>query len=75
MDTIRSIVAYGYKPRTPLEFHFYSGEEAGLLGSQAIANNYISAGKSVKAYVTFDMTGYFAPVSHQRSVECDVNVF
>ncbi|KDQ19010.1 hypothetical protein BOTBODRAFT_481275 [Botryobasidium botryosum FD-172 SS1] len=61
LEAFRVLVAANFKPRTPVEFHFYSGEEGGLLGSQAIATNYKSAGKSVKAMMELDMTGYFAP--------------
>lgn len=57
MDVFRVLVTSGFKPTRNLEFHFYSGEEGGLLGSQAIASNYKSAGKSVYAYLNLDMTG------------------
>jgi bacterial leucyl aminopeptidase len=45
------------------KFHFYSGEEAGLLGSQAIAKSYSNQGIKVKAMMQLDMTGYFKPGS------------
>ncbi|KAG9093973.1 hypothetical protein FS749_013351, partial [Ceratobasidium sp. UAMH 11750] len=61
MEVFRAIVASGFKPTRTLEFHFYSGEEGGLLGSQAIATNYKSATKSVYAYLNLDMTGYWKP--------------
>ncbi|KAH7305116.1 aminopeptidase [Rhizoctonia solani] len=61
MEIFRVLVASNFKPTRNLEFHFYSGEEAGLLGSQAIAANYKSAGKSVYAMLNLDMTGYFKP--------------
>ena len=57
IEIFRVLVASGFKPTTPVEFHFYSGEEAGLLGSQAIASSYSSAGKTVKAMFQLDMTG------------------
>jgi leucyl aminopeptidase len=41
-----------------IEFHWYAGEEAGLLGSQAIFSNYKSNGKNVVAMLNEDMTGY-----------------
>jgi bacterial leucyl aminopeptidase len=44
-----------------IEFHWYSGEEGGLLGSQAIFSSYKKAGKAVKAMLNQDMTGYVAP--------------
>ncbi|KAL9634468.1 MAG: hypothetical protein Q9204_002992 [Flavoplaca sp. TL-2023a] len=41
-----------------IEFHFYSAEEGGLLGSQAIFSLYEKAGRDVKAMLQQDMTGY-----------------
>lgn len=41
-----------------IEFHWYSAEEGGLLGSQAIFSAYEKAGKDVKAMFQQDMTGY-----------------
>lgn len=46
-----------YKPASPLEFHWYSGEEAGLLGSQDIASSYADDDAEVKAFMELDMTG------------------
>lgn len=42
----------------PLEFHFYSGEEAGLKGSQAISEIYQSQKRPVVGMLQLDMTGY-----------------
>ncbi|TKA31366.1 Leucine aminopeptidase 1 [Salinomyces thailandicus] len=41
-----------------VEFHWYSAEEGGLLGSQAIFQSYESEGRDVKAMLQQDMTGY-----------------
>lgn len=41
-----------------LEFHWFSAEEGGLLGSQAIAKSYESEGVIVKAMVQMDMTAW-----------------
>ncbi len=41
-----------------VEFHWYSAEEGGLLGSQAIFSAYERAGRDVKAMLQQDMTGY-----------------
>ncbi|XXG97948.1 hypothetical protein Hte_004264 [Hypoxylon texense] len=41
-----------------LEFHWYSGEEAGLLGSGDIFDSYSASGEVVKAMLQQDMTGY-----------------
>ena len=40
-----------------LEFHFYSGEEAGLKGSQDVFQFYESAEKQVVAFLQFDTVG------------------
>ncbi|KAI4257240.1 MAG: hypothetical protein LQ352_001738 [Teloschistes flavicans] len=41
-----------------IEFHWYSAEEGGLLGSQAIFSDYEKSGQDVKAMLQQDMTGY-----------------
>ncbi|CAE6540653.1 unnamed protein product [Rhizoctonia solani] len=61
IEVFRVLVANGFKPSKNVEFHWYSGEEGGLLGSNAIATNYKSAGKSVYAMLQLDMTGYVKP--------------
>ncbi|KAF3923544.1 hypothetical protein AA313_de0207340 [Arthrobotrys entomopaga] len=50
-------VASGQASNT-IEFHWYSGEEAGLLGSQAIFAQYKKDKRDVKAMLNQDMTGY-----------------
>lgn len=46
------------KAENTLEFHWYSAEEGGLLGSQAIFTSYEKEGRDVKAMLQQDMTGY-----------------
>ncbi|KAI8342263.1 hypothetical protein BC941DRAFT_412285 [Chlamydoabsidia padenii] len=58
LESFRSLVTNGFKPQRPVEFHWYSGEEAGLLGSQAVAEQYVKDGKKVVAMLQNDMTGY-----------------
>ncbi|KHN97028.1 aminopeptidase [Metarhizium album ARSEF 1941] len=41
-----------------IEFHWYSAEEGGLLGSQAIFREYEKQRRDVKAMLQQDMTGY-----------------
>ena len=41
-----------------VEFHWYSAEEGGLLGSQAVFADYRRQGRDVKAMLQQDMTGY-----------------
>ncbi|TFL04423.1 aminopeptidase [Pterulicium gracile] len=63
MDVFRVLAQGGFKPSSPLELHFYGGEEAGLLGSNDIAINYKSTGKAVKAVLNLDMSAYSRPGS------------
>ena len=56
IEIFRALLASGFKPTTPVEFHWYAGEEAGLLGSQDIAASYASQGVQVKAMMELDMT-------------------
>ncbi|KAJ7108731.1 hypothetical protein C8R44DRAFT_884767 [Mycena epipterygia] len=56
LEAYRAILLGNYIPVSPLEFHFYSGEEVGLLGSQAIVSRYETAGTIIKAMIQFDMT-------------------
>jgi Zn-dependent M28 family amino/carboxypeptidase len=41
-----------------IELHFYAAEEGGLLGSQAIFQDYQKKGRNVVAFLQQDMTGY-----------------
>jgi len=58
LEAFRALVAGQFKPNRPVEFHWYSAEEAGLLGSQAIALEYEKEGKDVIGMIQNDMTGY-----------------
>ncbi|KAF2149950.1 Zn-dependent exopeptidase [Myriangium duriaei CBS 260.36] len=46
------------KQENTIEFHWYSAEEGGLLGSQAIFQSYEKAGRKVRAMLQQDMTGF-----------------
>ena len=46
------------KLENTVEFHWYSAEEGGLLGSQAIFSTYEKAKRDVKAMLQQDMTGF-----------------
>jgi bacterial leucyl aminopeptidase len=48
------------KAANTIEFHWYSAEEGGLLGSQAVFADYSRQGRDVKAMFQQDMTGYVA---------------
>ena len=58
MEAFRSLVHNGFKPERPVEFHWYSGEESGLLFSQDVADKYYQEGKRVVAMLQNDMTGF-----------------
>ncbi|KAG1831453.1 Zn-dependent exopeptidase [Suillus subalutaceus] len=45
-------------PERPVEFHWYAGEEGGLLGSQEVVSEYTQLKKEVGAMIQFDMTAY-----------------
>ncbi|OGE48795.1 hypothetical protein PENARI_c026G08669 [Penicillium arizonense] len=46
------------KAHNTVEFHWYSAEEGGLLGSQAVYAQYKKESRNVKAMLQQDMTGY-----------------
>ena len=48
------------KADNTIEFHWYSAEEGGLLGSQAIFSEYSRQKRDVRAMLQQDMTGYVA---------------
>jgi leucyl aminopeptidase len=52
-----------------IEFHWYSAEEGGLLGSQAIFSSYEKARRDIKAMLQQDMTGYVTRTLQAGRVE------
>lgn len=56
MEAFRVLVSNGFKPRSTVEFHLYAGEEAGLLGSQAVSQAYRATNVPVKGMFNLDMT-------------------
>lgn len=50
-------IVQGKAPNT-IEFHWYSAEEGGLLGSQAIFSDYEKKRRDIKAMLQQDMTGF-----------------
>ncbi|KAJ3413487.1 hypothetical protein HDV05_007932 [Chytridiales sp. JEL 0842] len=57
-EAFRVLAASGFQGTRPIEFQFYAAEEAGLLGSQAIARAYRAANVQVAGMLQLDMTGY-----------------
>ncbi|KFA71418.1 hypothetical protein S40288_04281 [Stachybotrys chartarum IBT 40288] len=58
MEALRVLANARFAPENTIEFHWYGGEEGGLLGSQAVFSNYRTTGRQVLAFVNQDMTGY-----------------
>lgn len=58
LEALRVLADAGFEPENTLEFHFYSGEEGGLLGSRDVMQAYAADGVDVLAVVNQDMTGY-----------------
>ncbi|KAG8761659.1 hypothetical protein FRC14_000043 [Serendipita sp. 396] len=61
IEAFRKMTAAGFKPSAPVEFHWYAGEEGGLLGSAAIAKSYATAKTPVRGMLQLDMTAYVKP--------------
>ncbi|KAI8587597.1 hypothetical protein BDZ88DRAFT_479377 [Geranomyces variabilis] len=57
-EVYRLILANGIVPSRPVEFHWYSGEEGGLLGSQKVVAKYKADKIPVLGMMQVDMTGY-----------------
>lgn len=60
-EAIRELMARGYAPQKTVKFMAYAGEEAGLLGSSAIAQNFQTSGVNVVGVLQLDMTNYRSP--------------
>jgi len=58
LEILRVIAASSFVPTYTIEFQWYAAEEVGLLGSQAIANDYKNRGVAVYAMFNLDMTAY-----------------
>ncbi|KAI0355833.1 peptidase [Trametes cingulata] len=58
LEAYRVLIAAGFRPERTVEFHWYSGEEGGLLGSQAVAQDYEQRDVNVIAMSQYDMTAW-----------------
>ncbi|KAG1764805.1 hypothetical protein EDD22DRAFT_881994 [Suillus occidentalis] len=68
LESYRALLASDFRPIRPVEFHWYSAEEGGLLGSQAVAQRYEAQGLKVYAMSQVGMTmwiqrAYFARIA------------
>ncbi|KAJ7179301.1 peptidase [Mycena filopes] len=58
LESYRALLAADFHPVRAIEFHWYSAEEGGLLGSQAVAQAYEVRHVNVVAMSQFDMTAW-----------------
>ena len=58
LEAFRVLSNSGLALKNPVEFHWYSAEEGGLLGSQAIFSDYEKREVKVGAMLQQDMTGF-----------------
>ncbi|ETW84302.1 Metallo peptidase M28 [Heterobasidion irregulare TC 32-1] len=58
LESYRALIASDFRPVQHVEFHWYSAEEGGLLGSQAVAKAYEERSANVLAMSQFDMTAW-----------------
>ncbi|KAF7313643.1 Peptide hydrolase [Mycena chlorophos] len=58
LESYRGLLAADFHPERAVEFHWYSAEEGGLLGSQAVAQHYEANNVNVIAMSQFDMTAW-----------------
>ncbi|KAI8614044.1 hypothetical protein BC830DRAFT_1065940 [Chytriomyces sp. MP71] len=57
-EVLRILATTKFQPRRPIEFHWYSGEEEGLLGSQKVVAAYKANRTSIAGVWHADETGY-----------------
>jgi len=60
LEVFRALIQRGYVPDRTVKFMAYAAEEAGLLGSQVIANQHRTQDVVVHGALQLDMTGYDA---------------
>lgn len=66
LETLRVLMKVGWVPESPIEFHWYSAEEGGLLGSQEVVRAYMEDGIKVKAMLQQDMTAFVKAGTKER---------
>jgi len=71
LEVFRVLAQSGFRPQRTIEFHAYSGEEGGLLGSQAIAKLYSDLDIVVESMLQLDMTMYGANQTQTIGVMTD----
>ncbi|KXS16903.1 Zn-dependent exopeptidase [Gonapodya prolifera JEL478] len=58
----------GLVPEIPIEFHWYAGEEGGLLGSQTVVSAYKKKGVAVRGVLHIDMAGWTGEANGKKEV-------
>ncbi|CAD6585403.1 MAG: Leucine aminopeptidase 1 [Cyphobasidiales sp. Tagirdzhanova-0007] len=72
LEVLHTLVNVSFVPTSyDIEFHFYSAEEGGMLGSNAIASDYLTryrAGNEngIRGMLQMDMTAYVKPGTSER---------
>lgn len=66
LESLRALGKAGWAPESSVEFHWYSAEEGGLLGSQAIASAYQQNHIDVQAMLQMDMTAFLKEGTEER---------
>lgn len=67
MEALSVLVSAGYVPRNhSVEFHCYSAEEGGMLGSQGVTRAFAQEGRRAIAMWQIDMSGYIKPGTDPR---------
>lgn len=61
LHAFKILVESGFKPNRTIKFMSYAGEEAGLLGSQDIADRFRKNGSAVASVMQLDMTMFPGP--------------
>ncbi|CDS00794.1 hypothetical protein, partial [Sporisorium scitamineum] len=58
IEALRVLLKSGWRPESSVELHWYSAEEGGLLGSQAVAQSYERKATKIHAMLQQDMTAF-----------------
>ncbi|KAG8902256.1 Leucine aminopeptidase 1 [Tulasnella sp. 408] len=58
LEAYRGLISSNFTPKEDVWFHWYSAEEGGLLGSQAVASDFKARGVPIKAQIQYDMTAW-----------------
>lgn len=58
LEAFRILISSSFRPTKAIEFHWYSAEEVGLLGSQKVVTQYLKENIKVIAMFQVDMTGF-----------------